>query len=290
MIAIITDSTCDVPEPLLQQYGITVIPTMVLWGGRQYRDRVDMQPEEFYSRLAEAHERPTSSTPSQTEFQEAYRAAVAQGADALVVLTVSSAMSGVYQLAVNSAGAVNVPVTVIDSKGPTMSLGWQVLAAARARDAGANVEEIVRCVDKVRSNLMQLVYMESLEYLERGGRIGQAVKWLGVALHVKPIVSINHETGFVEPLGLARTRSSGVETMYAKFTSFMRDKPNGHVAVLHGNVPEDAAALAERIKAELNPVELQISITGPVLGIHTGPRALALCGYADVPPEAAMEA
>jgi DegV family protein with EDD domain len=254
---------------------------MVLWGGRQYRDRIDIQPEEFYARLAQEHDRPTSSTPSEAEFQEAYRAAAARGADALIVLTVSSAMSGVYQLAVNSARAASIPVTVIDSKGPTMSLGWQVLAAARARDAGASVEEIVRRVEKVRSSLMQLVYMESLEYLERGGRIGQAVKWLGVALHVKPLVSINHETGLVEPVGLARTRRSGVEMMVSKFVGFMRGKPNGHVAVLHGNSPEDAEVLAEQIKAELDPVELQISITGPVLGIHTGPRALALCGYAD---------
>jgi DegV family protein with EDD domain len=256
---------------------------MVLWGGKQYRDRIDLQPEEFYRRLAAEAERPSSSTPAQAEFEQAYRAAVQRGADALVVLTVSSAMSGVHQLAVNSAAAVNVPVTVIDSKGPTMSLGWQVLAAARAREAGASVEDIVRRVEQVRNNLMQLVYMESLEYLERGGRIGQAVKWLGVALHVKPVVSINHQTGFVEPLGLARTRKSGVEMMFSKFVGFLRGKPNAHVAVLHGGVPDEAESLAERIKAELGPAELQVNITGPVLGIHTGPRALALCGYADVP-------
>ncbi len=283
MIAIITDSTCDVPGTLLERYGITVVPTMVLWAGRQYRDRIDLQPEDFYQRLASQAERPTSSIPSQEEFQEAYRTAVARGADALVVLTVSSAMSGMHQLAVNTAQAVNVPVTVIDSKGPTMSLGWQVLAAARARDAGASVQDIVRRVEQVRRKLMQLVYMESLEYLERGGRIGQAVKWLGVALHVKPIVSINHDSGQVEPLGLVRTRKSGVEMMFTKFTSFLRGQPNAHVAVLHGNAPDEAQALAERIKAELNPVELQVNITRPVLGIHTGPRALALCGYADGP-------
>lgn len=283
MIAIITDSTCDVSGALLQQYGITVVPTMVLWGGRQYRDRIDLQPEEFYRRLEQEPQRPSSSTPAEAEFQEAYRAAVAGGAEALVVLTVSSAMSGMYQLAVKSAEAVDVPVTVIDSKGPTMSLGWQVLAAARARDAGASVEEIVHCTDEVRKRLMQLVYMESLEYLERGGRIGQAVKWLGVALHVKPVVSINHEAGQVEPLGLARTRKSGVEMMFGRFVSFLRGGANAHVAVLHGNALEEAEALAERIRAELNPVELQVNITGPVLGIHTGPRALALCGYAESP-------
>ncbi len=280
MIGIITDSTCDIPEPLLQQHGIIVVPTLVIWGDKQYRDRVDLSPDEFYGRFSLEAERPTSSVPAMADFQEAYRKAMAAGVDELVVLTVSSAMSGTYQMALNSAGHEKMPVTVIDSKGPTMSLGWQVLAAARARDEGASVEEIIRRVADVRGELMQLVYMDSLEYLKRGGRIGQAVKWLGVALQVRPVVSINHQTGLVEPVGLARTRKSGVEMLFNKFVGFMEGKRHLHVAVLHGNAPDDAQALAGRIRAELNPAELMVNITGPVLGINTGPGALALCGYA----------
>src|SRR5512138_1657364 len=245
MIAIITDSTCDIPDALLKQYDIAVVPINVVWGNRQYRDRVDLTSEEFYSRLSLKDEYPSSATPSVTDFQEAYRQAIGQGAEALVVLTVSSAMSGVYQIATSAAQQDQMPIAVIDSKGPTMSLGWQVLAAARARDAGAGLDAIVECVAQVRANLMQLVYMESIEYLRRGGRIGQAVKWLGVALHVRPIVSINHETGFVEPMGLARTRKSGIDMMYSKFAAFMEGKRDRHVAVLHGNCPEEAQALAE---------------------------------------------
>jgi DegV family protein with EDD domain len=281
VIGIITDSTCDIPAALLKQYGISVVPTVVIWGDRQYRDRVDLQPEEFYERLAVDPERPTSSTPSLPDFQDAYRRAIAQGAEALIVLTVSSAMSGVYQMAVNAAKLEKVPVTVVDSKGPTMSLGWQVLAAARARDAGAALPAIVECVDNVRKQLMQLVYMDSLEHLEKGGRIGQAVKWMGVALQVRPVVSINHQSGLVEPVGLARTRKAGVEMLFSKFAGFMEGKTRQHVAVLHGNAPEDCDALAERVRSQLHPDELLINMTGPVLGIHTGPRALALCGYGE---------
>ncbi len=279
MIGIITDSTSDIPQSMLEQYGIIVVPTMVLWGDRQYRDRIDLQPEEFYQRLAVDPERPTSSTPSLADFQSAYRTAIARGADELIVLTVSSAMSGVYQTAMKSAQLEKIRITVIDSKGPTMSLGWQVLAAARARDAGAHFSDIARYVEEVRGLLMQLVYMDSLEHLQKGGRIGQAIKWAGVALHVRPVVSINHQSGQVEPAALARTRKAGVEMMYSKFVGFLQGKSNVHVAVLHGNAPEDAGALAERIREELNPAELILNITGPVLGIHTGPKALALCGY-----------
>lgn len=281
MIGILTDSTCDIPQPLLDQYDITVIPNTLIWGGRQYRDRVDLTPQEFYRRLATDPQRPTSATPSQPDFQRAYREVVRKGASELVVLTISSAMSGVYQLALKAAEQAGVPVSVIDSKGPTMTLGWQVLAAARAREAGATRAEILEQVARVRNNLMQLVSMNTLEYLQRGGRIGNAVKWVGILLQVKPLVSINHQTGLVEPVSLARTHSAGVELMYDRFTAFLGGKPNLHIAVLHGDVLAEAERLAARLRAQLNPSELLINMTGPVLGLNTGPGALALCGYAE---------
>jgi DegV family protein with EDD domain len=281
MIGIITDSTCDIPNSLLQQYRIGVVPTAVIWGEQQYRDRIDMQPDEFYRRLASSRQHPTTSTSTLADYQKAYQEAIWQGADELVVLTVSSPLSAVHQMAVQAAQLEKVPVTVIDSKGATMSLGWQVLAAARARDAGADAQEILHCADEVRSQVMLQVYMDTLEYLERGGRIGKAVKWVGVALHVRPVICINHQSGLVEPVGLARTRKAGVDTIFNKFTGFLQGKTNLHIAVLHGNAPDDAQVLAERVCAELNPVELIVGITGPVLGVHTGPGALALCGYGD---------
>ncbi len=188
-------------------------------------------------------------------------------------------MSGIYQIAMNSAQQMKIPIAVIDSKGPTMSLGWQVLAAARARDQGATLAEIVSAVDRVRANLVQLVYMDTLEYLQWGGRIGQAVQWVGVMLKVKPLVMINHQTGQVEPVSLARTHRSGVEMLYKKFSSLMQGRKNLHVAVLHGNNRGEAEELAGQIRRELGPAELLINMTGPVLGINTGPGALALCGY-----------
>ncbi len=281
MIAILTDSTCDIPEPLLKQYDISVIPNFVVWGDHQYRDRIDLSPEDFYRRLPLERERPTTSTPSVEDFHRAYAAAVDRGADSIVMLTVSSAMSGVYQLAVNAGRDAAVPVTVIDSKGPTMTLGWQVLAAARLREQGADVPAIVEHVAGVRSHMHQLVCMLSLEYLSRGGRIGQAVKWVGVQLQVKPVVSINHQTGLVEPVGLSRTHNAAVDMLVTKFVDRMRGMHDLHVAVLHGACPSEASALADRMRSELGPAELIINMTGPVLGVNTGPGALALCGYGD---------
>jgi DegV family protein with EDD domain len=281
MIGIITDSTCDIPENLLEQYGIIVVPQVVIWGEEQFRDRIDLQPGEFYKRLAVDPARPHSSLPSLRDFQEAYERAARQGAKELIVFTVSHAMSGTFEMAQNAAKLVHTPVTVVDSKGPTMSLGWQVLAAARAREAGADLKSILGQVEQVRKRLIQLVGMDTLEFLQRGGRIGGAAKWVGTMLKVKPLVSINHETGLVEPVTLSRTHKTLVETMYNKFFGQLGGRNNLRVAVLHGNALEKAEALAEQIRAEFNPLELLVNITGPVLGINTGPGALALCGYAE---------
>lgn len=280
-IGLITDSTCDIPEPLVERHGIIVVPHVIIWGSEQFRDRVTMQPVEFYRRLAIDPQRPTSSQAGVQDFQDACEQAVERGARQIIIITVSSAMSGAYQMAKKAADLVKVPVSVVDARGPTMTVGWQVLAAARARDEGADLAAILNRVEQVRSRLVQLVGMQTLEYLQKGGRIGNAIKWMGTMLQVKPLVSINHQTGLVEPVGLVRTHKALVELMYGKFFSRLGETQGLRVAVLHGNAPEEAEALAQRIRAEYNPVELQVNITGPVLGINTGPGALALCGYAE---------
>lgn len=281
MIEIITDSTCDIPEHLLEEHRIIQVPHTIIWGDEQYRDRVDMQPHEFYKRLETDSRVPTSSQAGVPEFQATYQQAISRGATEIIVLTVSSAMSGAYNMALNAARLVDIPVSVVDSKGPTMSLGWQVLAAARARDAGKSVSQILERVNEVRRRLVQFVGMDTIQYLQRGGRIGGAVKWVGGLLQIRPVVTINHETGLVEPVSLARTHKSMMDLLYRKFFDSFKEMDNLRVAVLHGNALADAEALVARIREEFNPKELLLNITGPVLGINTGPGALALCGYPD---------
>jgi DegV family protein with EDD domain len=283
--AIIADSTCDIPAELIERYHIAVIPQIIIWGDQELRDRVDLQPEEFYRRLSSAPQLPTTSQPTVDSFREHYQAAQAAGATDIVVLTVSSAMSGTYQTALRAAPLVEAPVHVIDAKGPTMSLGWQTLAAARAREAGADPAGIIAAADYVRQAVVQFVYLDTLEYLYKGGRIGNAARFVGALLDLKPLIEINHQTGLVEGADRVRTRRKGIETLYQRFFEKLDAASAArrplHIAVLHGNAPEDAARLAERIRQEYQPAELLINITGPVLGLHTGPRALALCGYAE---------
>jgi DegV family protein with EDD domain len=281
LIEIITDSTCDLPEPLISQYNIQVIPHTIIWGNEQYRDRIDIQPEEFYRRLVADRIRPTTAQASVNDFSLAYQAAVNRGATEIIALTVSSAMSGAYQSALKASEMVNIPVSVVDSKGPTMTLGWQVLAAARAVETGANTAAVLEKVAQVRSKMIQLVSLDTLEYLTKGGRIGNAIKWVSGLLQVKPLVSINHQTGLVDPVTLARTHNSIITAMYNRFVAALQNHKKLHVAVLHGNIPAEAEVLKERILADLDPIEVLVNITGPVLGINTGPGAMALCGYAE---------
>ncbi len=279
--ALIADSTCDIPAELIERYHLDIIPQIVIWGDQELRDRVDIQPEEFYRRLSTSPQLPTTSQPSVKSFIEHYQAAQAAGASEIVVLTVSSAMSGTYQTAQQAAQLVDMPVHVIDSKGPTMSLGWQTLAAARAREGGANTAGMIAAADSVRQTVVQFVYLDTLEYLHKGGRIGNATRFIGALLDLKPLVEINHQTGLVEGADRVRTRRKGIEALYQSFFAKLDTTRPLHIAVLHGGVLDDAAALADRVRQEYHPAELLINITGPVLGLHTGPRALALCGYSE---------
>ncbi len=280
-IALMTDSTCDIPEDLIQQYDITVIPELVIWGGQTFRDHIDISPQTFYERIEKDPLMPTTTLPTPVDFEKAYKDAITQGAKEIIMFTVSAAMSGTFQAAKQVADRMGFPVHVVDSKGPTMSLGWQVLAAARVREAGASVYEILAAADKVRQKLVLIVCLDTLEYLHRGGRIGTATKFLGTLLDIKPLVQINHKTGIVEPSGQARTRKKSIEVLIERFFEQVQTANPIHVAVMHGNALEEAQVIAERIRQTYSPRELLVNITGPVLGIHTGPRALALCGYSE---------
>jgi DegV family protein with EDD domain len=168
-IALITDSTRDIPDDLLEKHDIAVVPSLVIWGDEILRDRVDIQPEDFYRRLETDPLFPTTSHPTPQDFLEAYAAAGQKGAGEIVVVTVSSAMSGTIESARQAAATIDIPVHVVDSKGPTMTVGWQVLAAARAREAGGDATAMLAAADRARASMVQIVCPDTLEYPHRGG-------------------------------------------------------------------------------------------------------------------------
>lgn len=279
--ALITDSTCDIPRHLIEEYDITVVPLHVIWSDETYRDRVDLDPRDFYRRLTENSDYPTTSHPTPDGFLETYNEAVRNGADEIVVITLSSELSGAFEAASQAGAMTDTPVHIFDSKETTMGLGWQVLAAARARATGTDPQTIIRAADETRQRVGVYVSLDTLEYLHKGGRIGGATRFIGSLLDLKPLVYVDHDTGQVEAAGRVRTRKRGLNQLCERFFEAVGTNGPLHVAVLHGDAPRDAERVAGRIEREYAPIELLIDITGPVLGVHTGPRAIALCGYAE---------
>ena len=280
-IALITDSTCDLPQALREQYAINVLPLTVIWGDEQLRDGVDILPEAFYDRLVTDPVYPTTSQPTPQDFLNIYERVQQQGAQEIVVITISSAMSGTYESAKLAAPIIDMPVHVVDSKSNSMSLGWQVLAAARAREAGGDVKAMIAAADAARKTMVYIVTLDTLEYLRKGGRIGGASAFIGTLLNFKPQIMVNHETGMVEAGRRTRTRQKAIQALYNDFFDRLNTSKPMRIAVLHNAALPEAEALAARVQAEFAPRELVISIVSPVLGVHTGPRAIALCGYTE---------
>ncbi len=280
-IALITDSTCDIPPALREQYGITVVPLSIIWGDEQLRDGVDIQAEAFYARLNTDPTYPTTSQPTPQDFLNALEKVRQQGAKEIVVITISRAMSGTYESAQLAAPIIGLPVHLVDSRSNSMSLSWQVLAAARTREAGGDVAAMVAAADAARKSMVYIITLDTLEYLRKGGRIGGASAFIGTLLNFKPQILVNHETGMVEAGRRTRTRQKALQALYDDFFAQLDTRKKMRIAVLHNAALPEAEAMAARVQADFAPEELLISIVSPVLGVHTGPRAIALCGYTE---------
>jgi DegV family protein with EDD domain len=277
-IALITDSTSDMRD-VAAAHHIYVVPQIIIWGTEELKDGVDIQPEGFYRRLESDDRHPTTSQPSATHFVEMLEQAQTDGAEEALIITLSKDLSGTYDSAVQAADQVDMPVTVVDSRSVTWGCGFQVMAAHRARQAGGDVAAMLAAAEHVRQTAVIYLSLDTLDYLHKGGRIGGAARLVGTALQLKPMLKVDTAEGRVEPVEKTRTRRKALQRLYDVFTETMDlDRPL-HIAVLHGAAPDLAEEYAQRVQSELNPVEMHITQVAPVIGVHTGPGAVALCGY-----------
>lgn len=279
-IALITDSTCDIPFEWREKYEIVVIPLTLHLEGKSYMDGVDLSAQEFYERLAAGNAHPTTSQPAPSAFLDAYDLAGKKGYDQILVITISSAMSGTYQSALQAASQSSLPVEVLDGKNNSMGLGWQVIAAARARESGGGMVEMKLAAQDVQKKAHFYITLDTIEYLSKGGRIADAARFMNSILKIKPLIFVRQDTGTVGAAFPSRSRKSAVEDLYREFFKNIDPSQPLHITILHNNALPEAEDLADRVKREHTPAEIFISIVSPVLGAHTGPKALALCGYA----------
>jgi fatty acid kinase fatty acid binding subunit len=279
-VAIVTDSTSDLPASLASARSISVVPLTLNFDGRSLLDGVDITPGEFYRRLPSASTHPTTSQPSPGRFAETYGELLANH-DSIVSIHISEKLSGTYDSAKQAAEMTDPQrVHVVDSQLVSMSLGLVVLGAASLASQGVDAEAIVEKVESIRPMVHTYFSVATLEFLRRGGRIGRASAMLGSVLQVKPVLCIRD--GVVTPLERVRTFERALNRIIELVRAV--DRGNGICAVV-GHA--DAEADAQRVGRELEPIAdtLMIQALGPVVGAHGGPGVVGVgCYPADLLP------
>lgn len=269
MVRIVTDSTADLTKEQQQAAGITVVPLNVHFGDRVFRDHVDLTADEFFRRLKTSAQLPRTSQPSVGVFEEAYRT-LQQSGDEIVSVHLSSKVSGTYNSALMAAKAVDEhAIEVVDSLSTSMALGFMALEGARLARAGRDRATIAERMRALVPKARVICVVDTLTYLERGGRIGKARALLGSLLNVKPILQL--KDGEVVPIGRARGRPQALNKLVELLE---RDGHVSQLAIMHGAAQADAEQLRERVAASYPGLDILLTEIGAVLGTHTGPGVI----------------
>ena len=271
-VKIVTDSTSDLPPGLVQELDITVVPAYVGFGGKTYRDGIDISQDEVYHKMVTENIPATTSQPPPADFANVYKELLRE-TDEIVSIQATSKLSGLYNSALLGKEMVSggSRIEVVDSLSVSMGLGLLTLAAARLAKAG---EGLPRIVDEVRQSIPNIRLwgvFDTLKYLLRGGRIGRAKALLGSVLNVKPMLTLRD--GELHPAGVVRTRAQGLERLITNLKNCLNVQD---VAIVHSTTPDEAQKLRERLSAFFDRSPIHISRLGPALGVHGGPGALVL--------------
>ena len=265
--AVVTDSTADLPDEWRDRYGIEVVPLKVLFGKETFRDRVDITDEEFFRRLAAATSLPTTSAPSPGEFAEVYER-LSRDYEGCISIHIGAQLSATAEAArVGAQSVERFPVKVIDSQTVTMPMAFLCRVAAES----ASLAEATAAVEERIPKCRVMALLDTLRYLEMGGRIKRAQAMIGTMLDLKPLLLV--EDREIKPLDRVRTRSRAI----ARMIEFFRTQtPVEFAAVMHAQAPDDAQRIVADLQKEFPGLDLPVGQIGCVLGTHTGPKALGL--------------
>ncbi|MEP6774120.1 MAG: DegV family protein [Chloroflexota bacterium] len=281
-IAFMTDSVAGLPADQVEKYKVTVVPLQVIFGMDSYRDGIDLTQDEFFVKLKAAKSLPTTSQPATADTEEAYKRLLDDPeVDSIIAVHVSSRLpSGTYAMSAAAGERLSEgtgkKVTVIDSWSAYMGEGLMVIDGARAAEKGASHDEVVKLIEDMRPTMEILLLVETLEYLQKGGRIGGAQAFLGGLLNIKPILHVAE--GRVEPLERVRSRRKAMERLVELGAEIVNGRPC-QISVGHAEAPDDARQLTEMATARMNVVEQFTSDLGPVVATHTGPGVLGFVLY-----------
>jgi DegV family protein with EDD domain len=265
-VAIVTDSTAYLPDDLIEQYQISVVPQVLIWGEETMRDGIDIEATEFYTRLANTEVMPTTSQASVVDFKEIFDRLSDAGHEVLAVL-VSEGLSGTVDSARQAKAMCPASkIEFINSGTVSMELGFHVLAAARAAAAGASLKECKAKAEDASNHTGIVFAVDTLEFLHRGGRIGGATRFLGTALQMKPILTLAN--GRIEPLERVRTKRKSHQRLVELIGEYSASYQKIQLAVIHANALEDAQALLAAAQ--------HFTGVSPIVGTHVGPGTVGL--------------
>jgi len=272
-IHIFTDSTCDLPQDIVESLPISVVPLYITLNGKDYRDTIDITREAFYQALPDSDSYPTTATPSPEQFKRAFDQAVEKGASTIFSIHVSKTFSGTFQCAESAAKSyTKVPVHVVDSGNLTMAEGMVVICAARAAQDGRSVEEVKAVIDSAVERAHAYAKLDTIDYLHRGGRMSTIQHSIVSILGIKPILKMNNHVSRME---IARTKRKAFERV---LHTAIKAVPNADIfGITHANVPGQVEELIERLKMQFPdmPEPLVTEVT-PALGVHVGPGGLCI--------------
>jgi DegV family protein with EDD domain len=269
-IRIVTDSTCDLPDQLVSEFDITVVPLYINVGDESYLDGVDITREQFYNQLPSFTTPPMTATPGIDMFLEAYNSLALQGATEIISIHVSISLSATVDVARAAAEEFQtIPVTVFDSQQLSMGTGFLILAAAKAIREGKSISELIELLDDLAPRTYVIAALDTLEYLKRSGRMNSVIANLGNLLNIKPILKMHAGEPTAERV---RTRKRAINHVI----DFVRSLgPLEQIALVHTNAPQDAQLLYQNSKDLFSGSEAPLSVNvTPVLGAHIGPGAV----------------
>jgi len=274
-IALVTDSTCNLTPDLVAARHIYTAPLYVLWGEASYRDGIDITEEELFAKMLTANDLPKTSQVSVQDFVDVFqRAREAESADEVVCAVISCNLSGTYASALQAKEMVDFPVHLLDTRQTSWALGFAMLSGADARDAGASAPEIVEAIRSGAQRSVLIFTVESLKYLHRGGRIGNASWLLGTALNIKPLLEL--QNGVIEAVDKVRTRKKAAEHLIKVAEERAAGHPFERLAIMHAGAGDEARVLLSQAVEQLSPKESYISYITAVLGVHVGPGTLGI--------------
>jgi DegV family protein with EDD domain len=271
-VRVVTDSACDLPQEVVDELGIEIVPLTIRFGTEEFVDRVELSADAFWDRLRSSDDLPETAAPSAGAFEACFRRLVDSGATGIICINLSSRLSATMQAAQVAAGTVGndaCPITVIDSLTCSMGLGALCITAGRRAAAGDTLDVIAADVQDRVERTELYGTLDTLEFLKKGGRIGNARALLGSMLSIKPVVEVRD--GVVEEAGKVRTRSKALRAIADK----VRAQPIESLAVLHGQAT-DLDEFLELIADVHPPGEVVVGVVGPVIGTHAGPGVLGV--------------